>query len=252
VEDRIVSRIVSSIVRTTLLLVALTGLLTGTASAAVTAQGIGCTSTRACTTSSGGALILTSRESCTAGLPVRTRAGQWYLVTAGHCVGANGSSTWRQSGVALGRGTRWEYGGKGTEGRKATGDVGLIKLAGRSKSRVLVMNGRARTQQILVAKNAKLGEKVCVTTGRTGRTQCGRVVQASASLTYASPGVGTRTISNLAMVSGICVNPGDSGSPVFAGRAAIGITVAKSSSGCYAWYTKLPAELKHFGLYVQG
>jgi streptogrisin B len=249
VEDRIVSRIF----RTVLLLVALVGTLTGTAGATVGAQGVACTSTRACTTTSGGALMLTPSSSCTAGLPVRTRAGQWYLVTAGHCVGAGGSSTWRQSGVALGKGTRWEYGGKGTEGRKATGDVGLIKLAGKPRSRVVVMSGgRARTLKIVAAHDAKAGERVCVTAGRTGTTQCGRVVSTNTSLTYTSPGVGTRTISNLAMVSGICVNPGDSGSPVFASRTAVGITVAKSSTGCYAWYTKLPAELSHFGLYVQG
>lgn len=238
----------------TVALFLLTGLLAGSAQAAPTvAEGVSCTSTRACTPGPGGALMLTSKSSCTAGLPVRTRAGQWYMVTAGHCVGNAAGATWRQAGVALGVGTRWEYGGKGTEGRAGTGDVGIIKLRKATRSQVVVISGgRARTQAILNAKDARTGERVCVTAGRTGVTRCGTVVQATTSLSYASPGLAARTISNLALIKGICVNPGDSGSPVFAGRSAIGIVVAKSATGCYAWYTKLPAQLKHFGLTVSG
>lgn len=104
--------------------------------------------------------MLTSKSSCTAGLPVRTRAGQWYMVTAGHCVG---------------------------------------NAAG---------------------------------------------VPATTSLNCASPGLAARTISALALVEGICVNPGDSRSPVYAGCGAIGIVVARSATGCYTWYTKLPAQLE--------
>jgi hypothetical protein len=155
--------------------------------------------------------------------------------------------------VVLGTGTRWEYGGKGTEGKAGTSDVGLIKLRTASRSKVVVISGgKARTQAIVNAKDAKVGEKVCITAGRTGRTSCGTVIQATTSLSYASPGLAARKISNLALVKGICVNPGDSGSPVYAGRSAIGIVVARSASGCYTWYTKLPAQLKHFGLTVAG
>ena len=238
-----------------ILILALTvgGLLTGTAQAAVPsgAEGVGCSSTKACTTSSGGALMLTPGHSCTVGLPVRSRSGQWYVVTAGHCVFEGGRSTWRQSGVVLGRGTRWEYGGKGTEGGSAKGDIGLIKLTKKSASRVLAITGsKVRTQKVTSVRDAKVGERVCVTAGRTGTTRCGTVVTATTSLTYPSPGLAARTITGLALVKGICVNPGDSGSPVYAGSTAVGIVTAKSASGCYAWYTKLPAQLKHFGLTV--
>ncbi len=245
----------SRILRTAILAITFTSLLTGVAQASVPtkAEGVSCTSTKACTTNSGGALMLTPNAACTVGLPVRSRAGLWYVVTVGHCVFEGGKATWRQSGVALGQGIRWEYGGKGTEGARSTGDVGIIRLARKSSSKVIVISrGRVGTQPITSARDAKLGEKVCVTAGRTGTTSCGTVVTATTSLRYASPGLGARTITNLALVKGICVNPGDSGSPVFTGKAAVGIVVAKSASGCYLWYTKLPAQLKHFGLTVSG
>jgi streptogrisin B len=233
------------------LLLLLLATLTGTARAATTAQGVSCSSTKACTTTQGGALMVTSRNSCTVGLPVRTRGGQWYLVTAGHCVAEARGATWRQSGTVLGTGTRWEYGGKGTEGARGTSDVGVIKLRKAAKSQVVVVTGgKARTQRITGVANARNGTKVCVTAGRTGRTSCGTVVQETTSLSYPSPGLAARRITNLALVKGICVNPGDSGSPVFTGTRAVGITVAKSGSGCFLWYAKLPAQLTHFGLRV--
>lgn len=237
----------------TLTLLVFAGLLAGTAQAAApTAEGVGCRSTKACTTTgSGGAFLLTTRNSCTAGLPVRTRGGQWYLVTAGHCIAEAAGATWRQSGVAIGVGTRWEYGGKGTEGRTGTSDVGLIKLRRAASSQVVVVSGgRASIQKIVNVRDARTGERVCVTAGRTGVTRCGTVVTATTSISYPSPGLAARPIRNLALVRGICVNPGDSGSPVFAGRSAVGITVARSGSGCYMWYSKLPAQLQHFGLRV--
>jgi streptogrisin D len=173
------------------------------------------------------------------------------VVTAGHCVNEGGTAIWRESGVKLGQGYRWEYGGKGTEGAAAKGDIGLVKLSAKAASRVLAITaGKGRTQAITSVRDAKAGERVCVTAGRTGTTNCGTVVTATTSLSYASPGLAARTITGLALVKGICVNPGDSGSPVYAGSAAVGIVVAKSASGCYAWYTKLPAQLKHFGLSV--
>jgi hypothetical protein len=244
---------VSRFLRIVILTFTLATLLAGTAQATVStaAEGVGCSSTQACTNSSGGALMLTPGHSCTVGLPVRASSGQWYVVTAGHCVFEGGTSTWRQSGVVLGKGTRWEYGGKGTEGATATGDIGLVKLTTKSTSRVVVVTkGKAAFQAIASVRDAKAGEKVCVTSGRTGTTSCGTVTTATTSLNYASPGLAARTITNLALVKGICVNPGDSGSPVYAGKAAVGIVVAKSTSGCYLWYTKLPAQLKHFGLAV--
>jgi Trypsin len=221
------------------------------AAAAPVAVGVGCSSTRACTTGSGGALMLTPGHSCTVGLPVRTAAGRWYVVTAGHCVVEGGRNTWRVGGAALGTGVRWEYGGLGTEGRAGTGDIGVIKLATKSRSQVAVVTrGRVSTQAITSARDARVGEKVCLTAGRTGTTSCGTVTLATTSLRYASPGVAARTITNLALVRGICVNPGDSGSPVFAGHAAVGIAVAKSASGCYTWYSKITSQLRHFGLRV--
>lgn len=226
------------------------------AAAAAGAEGIGCTSTRACTSGQGGAVIVTSRNSCTAGLPVRNRAGRWYVLTAGHCVANARGAVWRQSGAVLGKGTRWEYAGLGTEGRAGSTDIGLIMVTGnarvlKTRSQVLVMSAKgARTQRITGTKDARAGERVCVTGGRSGTTRCGTVVTATTSLTYPSPGLAARNVKNLALVKGICVRPGDSGSPVFAGRAAVGIAVARSSSGCYMWYSKIPAQLRHFGLRV--
>jgi hypothetical protein len=199
---------------------------------------------------------MTSRNSCTAGLPVRTRAGQWYVLTAGHCIAAAKGAAWKQGSLVLGTGTRWEYGGKGTEGAAGRSDLGLIKVTANAKkwntrSRVLVLGARSsRTQAITSVRDAKAGQQVCVTAGRSNVTRCGTVVQASTSLSYASPGQAARTIGNLALVRGICVAPGDSGSPVFSGSAGIGIVVARSATGCYTWYAKAPAALARYGLKV--
>jgi hypothetical protein len=225
---------------------------------AATAEGIGCVSTRSCTPSHGGAFISTSRNSCTAGLPVRTRGGTWYLLTAGHCVANARGATWRASGYVLGNGTRWQYAGLGTEGRAGSTDIGIIRITANSRlwnarSRVLVVGARkVSTQPIVRASDARVGTRVCVTAGRTGTTRCGTVVSATTALRYPSPGLAARTVQGLALVKGICVNPGDSGSPVFTGSTVVGIAVARSASGCYMWYSKVTTPLRQLGLSVVG
>ena len=227
------------------------------AAAEASAVGIACVATWSCTPSHGGAFMRTARNSCTAGLPVRSRhTGGWYVLTAGHCVAKAGGATWRQSGRTLGRGTRWEYGTAGPEGRAGGGDVGFIRITAnaglwRARSRVLVLTARgARSQPIRVVRTARVGERVCVTAGRSAVTRCGIVDAASTSLRYASPGLAARTVGNLARVRGICLQPGDSGSPVFAGSAVVGIAVAKSYSGCWLWYTRIATPLRHYGVSV--
>jgi streptogrisin B len=221
---------------------------------APTAMGIGCSSTRNCTPSSGGAFMTTTRNSCTAALPVRDRrTGLWYVLTAGHCVANARGATWRTSGLTLGVGRKWEYGGLGTQGGGGTTDAGLIRYTANGRiwnasSRVLVVAKPMRTQRITAVRAARAGERVCVTKGRTGSTQCGTVVSANTSLRYASPGLAARTVHNLAMVRGVCVQPGDSGSPVYAGSAFVGIAVAKSNSGCVVWYARADVAFAQLGI----
>lgn len=234
-------------------LVALVLGLATPATAAVEAVGIGCTSTRNCTPSAGGAFMTTSRLSCTAAVPVRDRRGTWFVLTAGHCIAGARGATWRASGLTLGVGTKWEYGGVGTQGRKGTTDAGLIRYTANGKkwkpaSRVLDLRKGARIQRVTKVKVARVGERVCVTAGRSGATRCGTVVSANTAMTYASPGVAARKVSNLAMVKGVCVRPGDSGSAVFAGSSFVGIAVAKSARGCYFWYARGDVALKQLGV----
>ncbi|HEX6756215.1 MAG TPA: S1 family peptidase [Mycobacteriales bacterium] len=218
---------------------------TAVAPGSVAATGIGCISTRYCTPSHGGAFMVTTRNSCTAALPVRDRrTGAWYVLTAGHCVAKAAGARWRQSGLTLGIGTRWEYG--------AT-DAGLIRYTAngwiwRAGSRVIVVGRSVRGQRITSIKVARAGERVCVTAGRSGVTRCGTVVAARTSLRYASPGLAARTISNLVMVNGICLQPGDSGSPVFAGGSFAGIAVAKANTGCTMWYTRADVAFARLGV----
>lgn len=226
----------------------LVGLAAPASTAAPAAAGVGCTSTRSCTPAHGGSLITTPAESCTEGIPVRS-AGSWYMLVAGHC--AHGGRTWYHAGRVVGTLVRWQYGGLGTDGPRATGDVAAIRYAPgwAPRSRVLVVGASGpRPQALTRVRDARLGERVCATLGRTGATRCGRVTSTSTTLRYASPGLPARTITGLVLVKGICVNPGDSGAPVFAGSTAFGIVVAKSGSGCYAWYTKLPAVLAAYRL----
>jgi streptogrisin B len=235
------------------LLALLFGSLTS-AGTAVSAVGIACVSTRNCTPSHGGAYMVTTKNSCTAALPVRDRrTGLWYVLTAGHCiVGAKGA-TWRQSGLTLGVGTKWEYGGLGTQGRAGSTDAGLIRYTANGRlwnaaSRVAVVGSTVRTQRITSVKAARAGEKVCVTTGRSGTTRCGTVTVANTALTYASPGLAARKVSNLVKVSGVCVQPGDSGAPVYAGGSFVGIAVAKAASGCAFWYTRADVAFAQLGI----
>lgn len=223
------------------------------ATAAVEAVGIGCTSTRSCTPSAGGAFMTTSRNSCTAALPVRDRRGVWYVLTAGHCVARAHGATWRASGLTVGVGSRWEYGGIGTQGRAGTTDAGLVRYtANRTRwkpaSRVVVVGEGARIRRITTVKVARAGERVCVTAGRSGRTRCGTVIAANTSLRYASPGLAARRVHNLVLVGGVCLRPGDSGSAVFAGSAFAGIAVAKATSGCYFWYSRGDVALRQLGV----
>jgi hypothetical protein len=223
------------------------------------AVGIACWSTRSCTPSHGGAFMATWRNSCTAGLPVRVRRGtRWYLLTAGHCVAGARGATWWQSGRMLGRGSRWEYGTAGTDGRRAGTDIGVVRITAntatwRARSRVVVARGRTvHTRPIRTVRTARLGERVCVTAGRSGATKCGVVVAPSTSLTYASPGLLARRVSGLALVAGVCLRPGDSGSPVFTGSALVGIAVARAYSGCSFWYARAADPLRRYGLVVAG
>jgi hypothetical protein len=201
--------------------------------------------------------MTTTRNSCTAGLPVQDRrSGAWYVLTAGHCVAEARGATWRQSGLVLGVGTRWEYGTAGTDGRASGSDAGLIRITGssaiwRPRSRVFVRTtATVRSQPITTVRDTRLGERVCVTGGRSGTTRCGIVAAPTTSLRYASPGLSARTVQNLGLLSGVCLQPGDSGAPVFVGSAVVGIAVARSNTGCYLWFTKITGPMLHYGIKI--
>jgi hypothetical protein len=115
-------------------------------------------------------------------------------------------------------------------------------------SRVLVVSRPAHVQKITSVRAARAGERVCVTAGRSGGTQCGTVISANTSLRYASPGVPARTVHHLAIVRGVCVQPGDSGSPVYAGSAFVGIAVAKAATGCILWFTRADVAFAQLGV----
>jgi hypothetical protein len=173
----------------------------------------------------GGQKIWTTGESCTAGVVLQSGSHS-YLVTAGHCTRAQAGRSWSVAATGERLGSvvaRAEYGPR---------DRGALRLPTRQSSTI-------RGARVTAIGNRGAGQSACVARGRTGGTACGTVVSGGNCLTYASPGLAARRICDLVLIRGVAVNPGDSGSPVYAGTTAVGILVARSATAGFAYYTPL-------------
>jgi streptogrisin D len=181
----------------------------------------------------GGHAILTGGSRCSLGFNVRNSAGTGFFITAGHCT--NIGVTWRDSaGATLGNRTGTSF---------PTNDYGIVQFASSYTNRQgTIANG----QDITSARTARVGEAVRrhgSTTGNRG----GSVTALNATVNYSQGSV-------FQMIrTTVCAEPGDSGGPLYASTAALGITSGGSgncSSGGVTFFQPVPEVLSRYGVNV--
>ncbi|MCF6522883.1 S1 family peptidase [Streptomyces sp. JJ36] len=140
---------------------------------------------------------------CSLGFNVRDRAGAYHFLTAGHCT--EGHPVWFSAG-----GT---YLGPTTGSRFPGDDYGIVR-----HQNALPKPGTAGGTDITHAAEARLGQQV-LRTGSTTGTHSGRVTGLDATVNY-----GNGDIVHGLIQTDVCAEPGDSGGPLYAGGAALGLT----------------------------
>ncbi|MDT0382669.1 S1 family peptidase [Streptomyces sp. DSM 42041] len=150
---------------------------------------------------------------CSAGFNVTNSAGKRYLLTAGHCM--TGGTTWYRRNGSIYLGVR---SGDFDNGEDDTGDWGLIEYKNpdvRALGMVQYKDGSA--SQITRSRYVTDGE-TAKRVGTMTQDLIGMVLQPVTTVTYSD---GT-TLTNMIKTSHCSVN-GDSGGPLFAGDAALGL-----------------------------
>ncbi|MCM2425188.1 S1 family peptidase [Streptomyces sp. RKAG337] len=158
----------------------------------------------------GGSAIFGGRAQCSLGFNV-TVQGAPAFITAGHC--GNESKTWAADQAGS------QPLGTVADSRFPKTDFSLVKYddpTTKPSSTVDLQNGS--TQQITQAADAAVGMKVQRSGSRTGLKD-GTVTGLDATVNY-----GNGDIVNGLIQTDVCAEPGDSGGPMFAGDAAVGLT----------------------------
>lgn len=182
----------------------------------------------------GGDAIWGTSARCSLGFNV-FRGGQPYFLTAGHC--GNAVPSWSDT-----RGGRQVA---VTEASSFPGhDFALARYTVPDvdhPSAVDLYN--AATQPIHQARDARLGEAV-QRSGSTTGVHGGTVTGLNATVNYPEG-----TVTGL-IKTDVCAEPGDSGGPLFAGDAALGITSGGSGNcmlGGETYYQPVPQALQAYG-----
>jgi streptogrisin D len=186
---------------------------------------------------SGGDAIYGGQYRCSLGFNVRTSAGVYYFLTAGHC--GNIASTWYSNSAKtalLGN----------TAGSSFPGnDYAIVKYTNGSTppGNVDLYGG---TQDITSAANAFVGESVR-RSGSTTHVHSGSVTATNATVNYAEGSVSGLIKTN------VCAEGGDSGGPLFDGTKALGLTSGGSgncSSGGITFFQPVTEPLSVYGVSV--
>jgi streptogrisin D len=160
---------------------------------------------------------------CSAGFVVE-RAGQPYVLTAGHCTA--GLPTWQDVGpsvVSAFPGT--DFGLVRDDDADAAGDVDLY-------------DGTA--QPITSVGTAKVGERVCAS-GQTTQVTCGRVTAVDATVDY-----GDGDVVRGLIATNVHTDHGDSGGPLFDG--SIGLGVVSGGDGTTDYFQPIAPVLARYDL----
>ena len=178
---------------------------------------------------------------CTGGFIARSRSdGILYQFTAGHCAYFAGTNDWLTyfpdgTGVGhiIGPIHNWVFSG--------SGDMAIMRvnrpIEWAPRAWVYVTDGpdtaRDTTYNIADDKGSTLGQRICITGGFYGRSDCGTVTRINVTATY-----GGVTVHHLGEGS-YCGTTGDSGAPIYASHIAYGLNVALASE-CHNFYQSIP------------
>ncbi|MFC8825622.1 S1 family peptidase [Streptomyces sp. NPDC057137] len=190
----------------------------------------------------GGDYIQNIASSCSYGFSVRSKTdgSKKSILTAGHCTRDWSSADWYKSnGLYIGYTTGSNYGSTGN-------DFGLIRQNNDTQVDYYgnVETAGGGTQDISYSRDSRVGEYVCASGYRTGNL-CNSVGAKNQTVNYTS-GVTVKGMD----VACIDRNGGDSGGPLYAGTAALGILSGTNSSTCYSYFQPVNEALSWYGVEV--
>lgn len=201
------------------------------------------TTATAATTMAGGYYVKTGKLSCTWGFSVRSKANtsvQGFL-TAGHC------TVWsRDAGYTLWQAYNSQYIGQTAGGYFPVNDFGWVKKDTTSitfNGGVLI-NTSNGIQDINTSRDTKLYETAC-SYGITSKYGCGQVGAKNQTVNF----TGGNQVKGLDVLS-MCRDHGDSGGPLFIGKAAVGINSGFNSGSCISYFQPVNEALAWYGLEV--
>ncbi|MGW0768423.1 S1 family peptidase [Streptomyces sp. NPDC002676] len=187
----------------------------------------------------GGDYIENGVVSCSYGFTVRKKTDANYkaFLTAGHCTNTSGTD-WRKSdGTYIG----YTTGHNVADGN----DFGLVRAYNADVTyygNVEAANGVS--QDITYSRDSKVYETVCVSGYRSGYG-CGELGLKNQTINY-SDGM---TVTGMDEAS-ICRNHGDSGGPLYAGDAALGLMSGFNTGSCFSYYQPVNEALAWYGMEV--
>jgi streptogrisin D len=184
----------------------------------------------------GGDAIFASGSRCSLGFNVRNAAGVQFFLTAGHCT--NLGTTWTSSTATLGTRTGTSFPGN---------DYGIVRYTNSAVPKTGDVNQYNGTRQdITTARTAVVGEQVRRSGSTTGM-RTGFVQALNQTVRYPQG-----TVTGMIRTN-VCAQPGDSGGPLYAGTAALGLTSGGSgncTSGGITFYQPVTEALSVYGVQV--
>ncbi|MFJ4824964.1 S1 family peptidase [Streptomyces bacillaris] len=188
----------------------------------------------------GGDYIQNGSTQCSYGFTVRNKSkpSELSILTAGHCTITAGKTWYKSNGMRIGYTTGANY----VNGN----DFGLIRADNRPAVTYYgnVEAAGGVSQDIYYSRDSKVGETVCAS-GYRSKYACNSVGAKNQTITYTN---GHR-VTGMDVVA-ICRAGGDSGGPLFARDAALGILSGSNSSTCYSYYQPVNEALAWYGVEV--
>lgn len=188
----------------------------------------------------GGDYIQNGSTQCSYGFTVRNKSkpGELSILTAGHCTITAGKTWYKSNGTRIGHTTGANY----VNGN----DFGLIR-ADNGANVTYYGNVEAAggvSQDIRYSRDSRVGETVCAS-GYRSKYACNSLGAKNQTINYTS---GHRVTGM--DVTAICRAGGDSGGPLFAQDAALGILSGTNSSACFSYYQPVNEALAWYGMEV--
>ncbi|MDT0430621.1 S1 family peptidase [Streptomyces salyersiae] len=154
---------------------------------------------------------------CSVGYGARDRAGNQYLVSAGHCIA--GLPTLRFDGTAFAKGVKTRY----ALGARSV-DMGIASVnSGHSITRAVGTWNQGSDVAIKGSSRAATGSAICKSGATTGWT-CGTIGSYNVTVTYVDQNGGPDTVITGLATSSVCTEGGDSGGAYISGSQAQGMT----------------------------